>query len=72
MNARWFDRIIYGGAWKQICFLIIIVISLIVLSCLGVHWGKQASDGSFRRDDCAGCRLCGEPFFPEDPVECIQ
>ena len=35
MNARWFDRIIYGGAWKQICFLIIIVISLIVLSCLG-------------------------------------
>ena len=24
MNARWFDRIIYGGAWKQIRFLIII------------------------------------------------
>lgn len=41
MNARWFDRIIYGGAWKQICFLIIIVISLIVLSCLGVHWGSK-------------------------------
>lgn len=34
MNARWFDRIIYGGAWKQIRFLIIIVVSLIVLSCL--------------------------------------
>lgn len=33
--------IIYGGAWKQICFLIIIVISLIVLSCLGVHWGSK-------------------------------
>ena len=32
MNARWFDRIIYGGAWKQIRFLIIIVISLIILS----------------------------------------
>ncbi|UVV58884.1 hypothetical protein NXY28_23380 [Bacteroides thetaiotaomicron] len=28
-------------AWKQICFLIIIVISLIVLSCLGVHWGSK-------------------------------
>ena len=38
----------------------------------GSTLGKQASDGSFRRDDCAGCRLCGEPFFPEDPVECIQ
>ena len=41
MNARWFDRIIYGGAWKQIRFLIIIVVSLIVLSCLGVHWGSK-------------------------------
>ena len=53
MNARWFDRIIYGGAWKQIRFLIIIVVSLIVLSCLGVHWGSK-SDDSFGRDDCAG------------------
>lgn len=41
MNARWFDRIIYGGAWKQIRFLIIIVVSLIVFSCLGVHWGSK-------------------------------
>ena len=41
MNARWFDRIIYGGAWIQIWFLIILVISLIVLSCLGVHWGSK-------------------------------
>lgn len=41
MNARWFDRIIYGGAWKQIRFLIIIVVSLIAFSCLGVHWGSK-------------------------------
>lgn len=41
MNARWFDQIIYGGAWKQIRFLIIIVVSLIAFSCLGVHWGSK-------------------------------
>lgn len=41
MNARWFDRIIYGGAWKQIRFLIFIVVSLIAFSCLGVHWGSK-------------------------------
>ena len=72
-ECRWFDRIIYGGAWKQIRFLIIIVISLIVLSCLGSTLGKQVSDDSSRRDDCAGCRLCrANHSFREDPVECVQ
>ena len=55
MNARWFDRIIYGGAWKQIRFLIIIVV---FADCfylvLGSALGKQVSDDSFGRDDCAG------------------
>ena len=31
MNARWFDRIIYGGAWKQSKRLGDVVFSLILL-----------------------------------------
>lgn len=46
MNARWFDRIIYGGAWKQICFLIIIVHFADCSILSGSTLGKQASDGS--------------------------
>lgn len=41
MNTRWFDRIIYGGAWKQIRFLLFLVIFLILFFSLCVYWGSE-------------------------------
>ena len=41
MNARWFDRVINGGAWKQIRFLLIIVVVAVGLFSVGVYWGGE-------------------------------
>lgn len=43
MNTRWFDRTIYGGAWKQILLLFIVAAFLIGLAWASVCiWGKKA------------------------------
>ncbi len=41
MNTRWIDRIIYGGALRQIAVLIVLTASLILISSIAVCWGSE-------------------------------